>query len=190
MGLWLVQECRRTWASAGEERSYTELTEMAADASPLVSIVDPDDPAFLQPGDMPERIRAYCRRTNQPVPEEKGALVRAALEGIALKYRWVLERLEEMTGKRLDPIHIVGGGTQNRLLSQFTANSTGRRVVTGPVEATAAGNVLTQALALGHIASPADCTRIIRDSFDVDVFEPGDTAPWEAAYQHLLRLME
>jgi rhamnulokinase len=138
---------------------------------------------------MPARIRAFCQATGQAAPESKGAIIRCVLEGIALKYRWVLERLEENLGRRLDPIHIVGGGTQNRLLSQFTADATGRRVVTGPVEATAAGNVIVQAMALGHVASLDEGRAVVRNSFDVLTFEPGDRSGWEEAYARLSALM-
>jgi len=181
-GLWLVQECRRTWARQGEELSYDELTQMAARAAPLHSIVDPDDGEFLKPGDMPARIRVFCQKTGQPVPEDRGALVRCALESLALKYRWVLERLEEMLGRRLEPIYIVGGGTRNRLLNQFTADATGRRVVAGPIEATAIGNVIAQAMALGHIASLEEGRQVVRNSFDIETYEPAGGAGWEEAY--------
>ena len=124
---------------------------MAAQAEPFAAVVDPDDAAFFKPGDMPERIRSFCARTGQQVPESPGAIVRCALESLALKYRWVLEKTEEMLGHRLEPIHIVGGGTQNRLLNQFTADATGRLVIAGPVEATAIGNILVQAVALGDL---------------------------------------
>ena len=189
MGLWLVQECRRTWARQGEEYSYDDLTRMAAQAGPFQAVIDPDYGEFLKPGDMPARIRAFCRATGQAAPESQGAIIRCLLEGIALKYRWVLERLEEMLGRRLDPIHIVGGGTQNRLLSQFTADATGRRVVTGPVEATAAGNVVVQAMALGHVASLDEGRAVVRNSFDVLTFEPGARSGWEEAYARLLALI-
>ena len=186
MGLWLVQECRRTWAHHGEEYSYDELTQMAFEAEPLQAVVDPDHSDFLKPGDMPARIRAYCRETDQPVPQSKGAIIRCALEGIALKYRWVLERVEEMLERRLEPLHIVGGGTQNRLLSQLTADAIGREVVTGPVEATATGNVMMQGIALGHLASLEEGREVVRNSFEVTVFEPGSRAGWDDAYSRLL----
>ena len=188
MGLWLLQECRRIWANQGEARSYAEWTEMAAGASPFCSVIDVDDGDFLKPGDMPERIRAYCRRTGQPVPEDKGELVRCILEGIALKYRLLLERLEEMLGRRLEPIHIVGGGAQSRLLSRFTADATGRTVITGPVEATAAGNILVQAVALGQLSSLSEARTIVRDSFEMVTFEPGRQDGWDEAYARLREL--
>ena len=192
-GLWLVQECRRAWAREGNELSYDALTEMAARARPFCAVIDVDDADFLKPSDMPARLRAYCERTGQKSPESKGEFVRCALEGIALKYRYVLEHLEEMTevtlviGHRLEPIHIVGGGTQNRLLSQFTADATGRSVITGPIEATAIGNIMTQAIALGYIHSLADARVIVANSFETSTFEPGNRVGWDEAYARLLK---
>jgi len=189
-GLWLVQECRRTWARQGERLSYDALTQMAAQAAPLQSLVDPDYGEFLRPGDMPARIRAFCRRTGQPVPESRGAVLRCALESLALKYRWVLERLETTLGRRLDPIHIIGGGTQNLLLNQLTADATGRRVVTGPIEATAAGNVMMQALALGYIGSLEDGRQIVRNSFEMATYEPAGGSEWDEAFDRFATLIE
>ena len=191
MGLWLVQESRRTWTRQGQSMSYTELTDLAAAAQPLKAVIDPDHNDFLKPGDMPARIKAYCQRSGQAVPETTGEVVRTALEGVALKYRWVLERLERLQGKRLDTIHIVGGGTQNRLLSQFTADCTGRPVITGPIEATAAGNLLMQLVALGQLASVDEAREVVRRSFDVEHFEPNSAvcSAWDDAYARLLDLM-
>ncbi|MEW5720011.1 MAG: rhamnulokinase family protein [Chloroflexota bacterium] len=189
-GLWLVQECRRTWAHTGNEFSYDALTQMAARARPFCAVIDVDDADFLKPGDMPARLAAYCARTGQKSPETPGEFVRGALEGIALKYRYVLEHLEAMIGHRLEPIHIVGGGTQNRLLNQFTADATGRVVVTGPIEATAIGNLMTQAIALGHVGSLADARALIANSFETSTFEPGNRAGWDDAYARLRRAMQ
>ncbi len=191
MGLWLVQESRRTWARQGMEYSYDDLTRLAAEAEPLRSIIDPDDLSFLKPGDMPARIRAYCQNSAQPIPETPGQVVRCALEGVALKYRWVLEKLEALLSRRLDPIHIVGGGIQNYLLSQWTADATNRLVLTGPVEATATGNLLVQAVALGEISSVAQAREVVARSFTVTPYEPKaeSCALWDDAYARLLTLM-
>ncbi len=194
-GLWLVQECRRSWARGGTEQSYAELTALATAAAPFLAIIDPDHDDFLKPSepgnDMPSRIVARCRATGQPVPESKGAIVRCALESLALKYRWVLEKLELILGHRLEPLHIVGGGTQNRLLCQLTADATGRPVVAGPVEATAIGNVIMQAVALGDLADLAEGRALIRRSFDVVTYEPsGDRAAWDEAYARLQRQLD
>ncbi len=190
MGLWLVQECRRTWAQQGEELSYDDLTRLAAEATPFVALVDPDDVTFLAPGDMPARIRDFCTRTGQTPPDSKGAFVRAALESLALKYRWVVEKVEEMTGQPITVVHIVGGGSQNRLLNQFTADATGRPVVTGPIEATATGNILMQMLAVGRISSLSEGRDIVRRSFPVETYQPEDEAAWTEAYQRFLQLLQ
>ena len=189
-GLWLVQECRRTWAARGEEYSYDDLTKMAAEAAPFVALVDPDYSEFAKPGDMPARLQAYCTRTGQPAPESKGAIVRCALESLALKYRLVLERLESMIGYRLEPLHIVGGGTKNRLLSQFTADAIGRQVIAGPAEATAIGNILMQAYALKLISSLAEGRQVVARSFDLETYEPRDPNQWDDVYQRFVGLME
>ncbi len=189
VGLWLVQECRRTWQRAGEDLSYDEITQLAADAQPFTAVIDPDQSDFLKPGDMPNRIRAYCERTRQPVPDSKGAIVRCVLESMALKYCWVLERLEEIAGHRLEPIHIIGGGSQNRLLNQFTADATRRRVITGPIEATAIGNILMQAVGLGQLKLLSDARAVVRHSFNPEIYEPKDRSGWDDAYQRFLALM-
>lgn len=189
MGLWLVQECRRAWIRAGRDFSYDELSRLAAQAPPLVSLIDPDDATFIAPADMPAAIAAFCHRTNQPVPDSPGALVRCALESLAMKYRWVLERLDELAGRRHKAIHIVGGGSQNCLLNQFTADACGRRVMAGPVEATAIGNVLMQALALGFVASLSEARAVVRRSFDVTTIEPTLSSNWDDAYGRWLELI-
>ncbi len=181
MGLWLVQECRRTWARAGREWSYEELVAKAAAARPFAALVDPDDPSFLAPGDMPARLAACCARTGQAAPGDEGAFVRCAMESLALKYRWTVERLEQILGTTIRAIHVVGGGSRNTLLCQFTADACGRPVYGGPVEATAAGNVLLQMMARGRIASLADARAVVARSFPVTTYEPRDTAAWEDA---------
>ncbi len=188
MGLWLVQECRRTWTQQGEGLSYDTLTRLASEARPFLAVIDPDRSEFFHPGDMPQRIRKYCEDTGQDVPKTKGEVVRVALESIALKYRWVLERLEELAGKQFAPLHIIGGGSKNRLLNQFTADATNRVVFTGPVEATAIGNVLMQAIGLGHIGSLTDARTVVRTSFPVEEYHPTHREGWEQAYRRLLKL--
>jgi rhamnulokinase len=183
MGLWLVQECRRTWAAQGQNYSYDELTSMASQAEPLLAVVNPDSDDFLKPGDMPARIQAFCSRTHQPIPQTPGAIVRCALESIALKYRRILGQLETTVGKRLDPIHIIGGGTKNHLLNQLSADATGRTVITGPIEATAVGNILVQALSQGHLASIDEVRSVVKHSFTPEVYHPQSTVNWDAAYK-------
>jgi rhamnulokinase len=189
MGLWHVQECKRTWAHQGDDLSYDEITRLASESRPFLAVIDPDDNRFLHPGDMPERIRKYCQDTHQAVPETKGEIIRVALESLALKYRWVLEKLEQLADRRFSPIHIIGGGTRNRLLNQFTANATDRVVVTGPVEATAIGNVLMQAIGLGHLASLTEARGVVRASFEVEEYQPARQDDWDEAYSRLLKLL-
>lgn len=189
IGLWLIQECKRTWAGHGEDISYNEITRLASEAKPFIAVIDPDDAKFFHPGDMPERIRTYCADTDQTVPQTKGQILRVALESLALKYRLVLERLEELIGRRLDPIHIIGGGTKNRLLNQFTADATNRVVVTGPIEATAIGNILMQAIGINHLGSLAEAREVVRASFELEVYEPNQTTNWGEAYAHLREVM-
>jgi rhamnulokinase len=185
LGLWLVQECRRTWEREGKAFDYGELMRLADAAPPFASIVDPDDASFLLPPSMPAALAEFCRKRGQPAPADAGSAVRCCLESLALKYRWVLENLEELSGKRVDVIHVVGGGCQNTLLCQFTADACGRPVVAGPVEATAAGNVLTQALGLGLLGSLAEARQVVRRSFDVVGYEPRNSELWQGPYERL-----
>jgi rhamnulokinase len=183
MGLWLVQECRRAWERAGTIHSYDDLTRQAESAKPFASIVDPDDSSFILPANMPAALADFCRRSGQPAPEGVGGTVRCALESLALCYRWVLERLEELTGRRAEVLHIVGGGSQNALLNQFTADACNRPVLAGPVEATAIGNVLVQALGVGALGSLADAREVVRRSFEVRTFTPFQPDAWQAPYE-------
>ena len=181
MGLWLVQECRRTWARAGREWSYEELTARAQVAPRFTALVDPDDATFLAHGDMPARLSAYCQRTGQAPPGDEGAMVRCGLESLALKYRWAIDRLEAILGTTITTVHIVGGGTKNALLCQFTADACGRVVHAGPVEATAIGNILMQAVGRGRLGSIAELRAVVARSFPVTVYEPRDPAAWTDA---------
>lgn len=181
MGLWLVQECRRSWAKDGRDYSYEELVNRAFSADAFRSLVDPDDPSFFAPGDMPARIAAFCERTGQPIPEEDGDFVRCALESLALKYRWALGKMESITGTKVKTIHIVGGGSRNELLCQFTADACGLPVLAGPVEATAIGNVLVQAMARGRLGGVTDLRAVVARSFPVTTYEPRAAAAWDEA---------
>ncbi len=179
-GMWLLQECRRAWAAAGAEYGYPELARRAAEARPFTAVIDPD--AFLEPGGMPEKIAAWCRATGQRAPETPGEFARTILESLALRYRQVLESLEGLLARRLNVIHIVGGGSRNAVLNQFVADATCRTVVAGPGEATAIGNVLVQAIGAGDLAGLAEAREVVRRSFPVETFEPAPAAGWDAAY--------
>lgn len=187
-GLWLVQECRRVWKADGHEYGWEELTRRASECTPLVSLINPDHPSFTAPKDMPEAIREYCKKTGQTVPNSEGAVIRAALESLALKYRLVLGYLEELTGKRLDTIHIVGGGTQNRLLCQMTADACNRTVIAGPVEATAIGNVMVQAITDGVVKSIAEARSLVKESFSVQKYTPRNVTLWNDAFGRFQKL--
>jgi rhamnulokinase len=181
MGLWLVQQCKRAFDARGRKYEYGQLAQMAAKAPALRSIVNPDDSRFLNPPDMPKAIQDFCKETKQPVPKTEGELVRCAYESLALKYREVLGWLEELGGDHIEVIHIVGGGSQSKILNQFAADACQRPVVTGPVEATAMGNLLTQVRASGELKSLGEMRDVIRKSSDVARFEPGDASAWRDA---------
>ncbi|MGD9647637.1 MAG: rhamnulokinase family protein, partial [Pirellulales bacterium] len=187
-GLWLVQESRRSFAGAGRRYSWEELARLAAAAPPLVSLIDPDDASFLAPLDMPTAIRDYCARNGQPVPDSDGAIIRTALDSLALRYRYVLECLERLSGQSINSIHIVGGGAQNAALCQATADCCARPVLAGPVEATALGNLLAQAVAAGDVADWAQGRALVRASFEVSEYEPRPAHGWPAAYERFQQL--
>jgi rhamnulokinase len=189
-GLWLVQQCRAAWQREGREYDWSQLTGMAQGAKPLVALIDPDDPRFVAPENMPAAIREFCQETGQVAPETDGAVVRCALESLALRYRMVILWLEQLNGGPLETIHIVGGGTQNRLLCQMAADACDRRVVTGPIEATAIGNVMMQALSNGDVASIVEAREVIRNSFAVDEYVPTAPEPWHAAFDRFARIVE
>lgn len=187
-GLWLVQECRRVWKEAGRDYSWDELERLSQEAPPLMSLIDPDDPIFVAPKSMPDAIREFCRKTGQPAPDSEGAVIRTATESLAVRYRQVLEWLEELTGATIETIHIVGGGTQNRELCQMAADATGRHVVAGPVEATAIGNVMMQAIAMGEVDSIHNARQIIRRSFQVEEYSPKYPTRWQDAFERFQQL--
>ena len=189
VGLWLIQECRRDWIKQGVKLSWDEIVEQAIAAEPLRSIIDTDAPEFYAGGNMEKKIQDFCRRTGQPVPETVGQVARCIYESLALKYRNALEGLEKMKGQSIESLNIVGGGIQNRLLNQMVADSLNREVVTGPVEGAAIGNLLTQALALGHIKDLQELRQVVRRSEAVEVWQPNHTPEWEAAYEKLLTLL-
>lgn len=187
MGLWLVQECKRQWQKDGEDLSYSDLTLMAEKAKPFAGFIDPDDSKFLSPGNMPKKINDYLKENNQNPIHDKGQMVRMLLESLALKYRMVIEHIEEITARSIEVLHIVGGGTKNELLCQFTANSTGQKIITGPVEGTAIGNILMQAKAAEQISTLAEAREILRNSVETRIYEPQDTSVWDTQYQKYLQ---
>lgn len=188
MGLWLIQESRRAWAAHGQDFTHAQLVELATSAPPFQALIDPNAPEFLLPGDMPARIRAYCQRTGQTVPEGVGAICRCIFESLALKYRQTLGELIDLTGQTVKTLHIIGGGVNNHLLCQMTANATGCEVLAGPAEATALGNALVQLMTLGEIGSIADGRALIRASTPPTPYLPQPEG-WDAAYDTFLSLV-
>lgn len=187
-GLWVEQESRRQWEREGEKLSFAELSTMAAASKPFKCFIDPDEPRFGVPGNIPKRIAEYCMETGQEVPETKGEIVRCILESLAMKYRRTVDMLDDLCGEKIPAINIVGGGTQEKQLSQFTANACGRPVYTGPVEATALGNIISQAIAAGEIKDIWEGRQVISNSFEVETYEPKDIDKWEEAYQRFRKV--
>jgi rhamnulokinase len=184
-GLWLVQECQRVWKSQGHDYDWQQLTELAQEAEPLAAVVDPDDPRLIAPRDMPATLATLVAESGQSAPETHGAIVRTALESLVLKYREELGHLEHLGGSPIEHLHIVGGGTQNRLLCQLTADACNRPVLAGPVEATAIGNVLMQAIAAGDVADVPQAREVVRRSFDLVEYHPHEDNRWEEAAARL-----
>jgi rhamnulokinase len=182
MGMWLIQESRAEWRRQGKDYSFDEMDMMAAEAAPFRSFIDPNDESFVAPGDMPSRISEFCRRTGQPVPETPGQIMRCALESLALRYRMALDEIEEITGQEIEILHLVGGGVKNLVLNQYTADAIGRPVITGPVEATALGNIVSQAMATGDIADLAEARAVIDASTETNTLTPQNSAAWDEAY--------
>ncbi|MEZ6121064.1 MAG: rhamnulokinase family protein [Pirellulaceae bacterium] len=181
-GLWLVQECRRIWSLEGKDYSWSELTRQAEAVMPLQSFIFPDDSRFVAPANMPNAIREYCQSTDQRVPESEGEVIRCALESLAMRCRMVLQWQQDLTGSQTKDLHIVGGGSQNAQLCQMTADACGIPVMAGPVEATAIGNLMMQAIAQGDVADVAAARQIVKASFPVQQFHPKNSAAWNVAY--------
>ena len=180
-GLWLIQESRRQWQREGAEASFADLEQEAKGAPAFRCFIDPDAPDFVAPGNIPGRIREMCARTGQYVPQSRAEVMRCIYESLALKYRYSFRKLEQISGRHFDALHVIGGGTKDRLLSRFTADACGREVIAGPVEATVLGNIAVQLIALGELSSLEEARNVIASSFELTHFEPRDTAAWEEA---------
>lgn len=190
MGLWIYQECKRAWDKTDEVLSFDALEDQAFKSDAFVSLIDPDSDLFYSPGNMPRKVREFCSRTNQKVPESKGAVVRCVMESLALKYRLALEGLEKIVGCNIPAIHVVGGGCKNIMLNQFTANATGRPVITGPIEATAVGNLVCQLLALKEVSNLNEARMLVKRSFPTQEYMPVDCGQWDEAYKRFQGIVE
>ncbi|MDC0087968.1 rhamnulokinase [Akkermansiaceae bacterium] len=189
-GLWIIQECRRHWLEHGEEMGYAELARLAEEAQPFTAFIDPNDPSFSAPGNMPQRIKDYCERTGQTVPETKGSILRIATESLALKYRQVVTSLRDVTGRDFAQLHAGGGGIQNQLLMQTAADALGIPVVAGPIEATSCGNIITQMVAVGELPDITAGRKLIEASVETDVFMPNGDASWDEHYETFIKLIK
>lgn len=184
MGMWLIQECKRIWdQEKGAELTWREIVDQSMKVKPFQCFINPDDSVFLNPGNMPEAIQEFCRKTKQHVPENIGEIARCIYDSLVLKYKHTLLQIESVTGERIEKLHIIGGGAHNEMLNQFTANATGIEIVAGPTEATAIGNILMQAKAVGAVGSLSEIREVVRNSFDVNSFYPEFNAGWEKAYE-------
>ena len=188
MGLWLLQKCRQQWNDEGKKCSYDDLVNMAEEAKPFKCIIDPNHPSFLNPSDMPAAIRAYCQHTGQPEPRSKPEMVRCIFESLAFKYRYILELIQSLTKKKIGVLHIVGGGSQNRMLNQFTANAANLHVKAGPAEAAALGNIMVQGVVSGFPASLEEGRSLIASSFPVEMYMPEKIEKWDRVYQKCKKL--
>jgi rhamnulokinase len=184
VGLWIVQECRRYWAEREQDLDYEVMTHLAGAAPPFQSLINPADPRFVAPGDMPQKVAAFCKETGQPVPRKPGEVIRCVLESLALFYRRTLQEVERLTGRKIERLYVVGGGTRNTLLNHFTANALQIPLVVGPAEATSLGNILVQALALGHLKTLDEARQVVLNSFPCEIIQP-HAAAWDAAYGRL-----
>ena len=189
MGLWILQQCRATWEAEGQAFTYTELVDMATQSEPFTAIINPNDPVFLSPGDHPQRIREFCRQTDQRIPETRGRIVRCILESLALAYREVIDLVMSVSDRQASVLHIVGGGAQNHLLNQMTANATGLPVITGPIEATVIGNAIVQLITLGEISDLNQARQIVNNLTELKRYEPegnvnSQSGNWEEAYTY------
>ncbi len=188
-GLWIIQECKRQWEREGNSQSFGELAELAAAEEPFSAFIDPDDPTFASPGDMPGKIMKFCKDSGQKTPESVAAILRVATDSLAMKYRLVYERIVALTGRSYSCLHIGGGGIQNEALCQATADALGIEVQAGPVEATSCGNIITQMIATGELSGYPEARQLIRDSFDFKTYSPQDSTAWGTAYERFLTIL-
>ncbi|MBE6883151.1 MAG: rhamnulokinase [Ruminococcaceae bacterium] len=189
MGLWLIQESRRQWIREGQNVSYADLEREALAVAPFRCFIDPDEDIFSGPGNMPKRVREFCEKTGQYVPQTTGEVMRCIYESLAMKYRYTLNALEDITGKKYNSMHVVGGGTKDNFLCQLAANACKIPVIAGPIEATVLGNAVNQLMASGDVADLAEARKVISNSFDTIRYEPKDTADWDSAYENFVKII-
>lgn len=189
MGLWLIQECKCQWNREGSEVSFGTLEEEAMQTDAFKCFIDPDDLSFVKPGDLPKRIREFCEITGQYIPNTKGEIVRCIYESLALKYRNTFEQIKDVTEMEYDKIYIVGGGVKDKLLCRLTANACNTEVVSGPVEATALGNIAVQLIARSEIRDVNEARSIIAASFPNNYYKPEKKEAWDKAYNRFKKII-
>ncbi|MBC8004949.1 MAG: rhamnulokinase, partial [Verrucomicrobia bacterium] len=187
--MWLIQEVQRIWEGEGTKYSWPEMVELARQSEPFKFLINPDDSMFLNPRDMTQAVRDYCYQTAQGTPQSHGETIRCIYDSLALKYRYTLEQIRELTDQPIEVVHIIGGGANNDFLNQLTADATGLQVIAGPTEATAIGNIMVQAKALGYVDSVNQIRQIVANSFNLVRFVPSDELDWETAYDQFLRIL-
>ena len=180
--MWLIQECKRQW-DLEKELSWQDIVDLSNHADPLQSFINPDSPGFLNPDNMPEAIQNYCRETHQKVPQSKGEIARCIYDSLVLKYKFTIEQIENITGRKIEKLHVIGGGANNEVLNQLISNATGISVISGPSEATAIGNLMMQAKALGAVDTVAEIRAIVKESFHMNICYPVHDYKWETAFE-------
>lgn len=188
MGMWLIQECKRIWDETGE-LEWQEIVDLSHAAQPFKCLIDPNDPSFLNPGNMPKAIQEFCAKTNQPFPETKGEIARCIYDSLVLAYKHAVKQIESITGKPIAKLYIIGGGANHKTMNQLTADAIGIPVFAGPTEATAVGNIMLQAKACGAVSSLAEIREMVRNSFVIGKFNPSPELDWEAAYRDFEKLL-
>lgn len=186
--MWLIQECKRIW-DEDEEIAWQTIVDMSNASEPFKCLINPDDSLFLNPGNMPKAIKKYCLKTNQPIPETKGEIARCIYDSLVLKYKFTIRQIESVTGKKIEKLHIIGGGANNQMMNQLTSDAIGIPVYAGPTEATAIGNIMMQAKALGEVGSLNEIREIIRNSFEVEKYLPSPKQDWEKAFKRFEKLI-
>jgi len=189
MGMWLIQECKRIWDTKSV-MGWNEIVALSNHVTPFKSLINPDDSSFLNPGDMPKAVQDFCAKTNQPVPQTKGEIARCIYDSLVLKYKFTIKQIESITGKPIEKLHIIGGGAHNKVMNQLTADAIGIPVFAGPTEATAIGNILLQAKALGKVKSLAEIRKIVGNSFEVTKYAPSLKLDWESAFQKFEKILK
>ena len=187
--MWSVEQCLRRWKKDGIEYSYPDMVKMASEAEAFKCFINPDDALFVNPADMPEAINEYCKRTGQSAPQTHAAYIRMIFESLAMKYRETLDVFKTLAENPIEKLHVIGGGSRNALLNQFTSNAIGLPVIAGPAEASSVGNIMLQAKAAGIVSSLQEMRNVISANVELSTYNPMDSESWNEAYQKYLEII-